>query len=84
MGERDWMDSTTLYDELKPTDSGSKFPYKNAGALSRALRNLKDDITPWVEVIGPEKRSGGNNKTFWHIEPGPRLVLTPKDKQKGQ
>ena len=37
-----------------------------------------------IEVIGPEKLAGGNNRNFWCIHPGDKLVLTPKDQQEDQ
>ena len=61
----------------------SKHPCKNAASLSRALKNLKTELTGWIEVTGPEKIPGGNNKTFWQIHPGFKLVLPPKDQQEG-
>jgi hypothetical protein len=85
MGERKWVDSKTLFEEMEILSPlGSKFPYKNAARLSRALKNLKTDLQGWVDVTGPEKIPGGNNKTFWHIHPGANLALAPKDKQEGQ
>jgi hypothetical protein len=77
MGEREWIDSKTLFDEMENQRSyGSRFPYKNAGVLSRALANLKTELTGWIEI---EKIKGGSNKTFWQIRPGSKLVLTLKD-----
>lgn len=85
MGEREWIDSKTLFNEIvEQANLGPKFPFKNAGALSRALKNLKTDLQGWIEVIGPEKIPGGNNKTFWQIRPGSKLELTLKEKQEDQ
>jgi hypothetical protein len=79
MEERESIDSKTLFDEMQgPQGYGPKFPYKNAGVLSRALNNLKTELAGWVDV---KKISGGNNKTLWHIHPGSQLVLTPKKKR---
>ena len=80
MEEREFIDSKTLFNEMQgPQGYGPKFPYKNAGVLSRALNNLKTELTGWVDV---KKITGGNNKTLWQIHQGSQLVLTPKEKQK--
>lgn len=79
MGEREWIDSKALFDEMQGACLGSGFSYKNAGVLSRALKNLKTELAGWIQVIGPEKQAGGNNKTFWKIRAGAKLVLTPNE-----
>lgn len=79
---RENIDSKTLFDELdKQLPSGSRLPYKNASALSRALNNLKTELAEWIEIVGPEKISGGNNKNFWKIHQGPKLALSPKESE---
>jgi hypothetical protein len=79
MDERESIDSKTLFDEMRnQAPYGSRFPYKNAGVLSHKLNNLKTELAGLVDV---KRFSGGNNKTLWHIHPGSKLVLTPKDKQ---
>jgi hypothetical protein len=85
MGEREYIDSKTLFDEMEQLlPIKSKHPCKNAASFSRALKDLKTELTGWIEVTGPEKIPGGNNKTFWQIHPGSKLVLTPKEKQEDQ
>ncbi len=85
MGERKWMTTKELFDEMQePLISGAKFPYKNAASLSRELKKLKPELKGWIEVTGPEKIEGGNNKTFWQIKPGSKLVVVPHDPQEGQ
>jgi hypothetical protein len=82
MKRREFIDSKTLFAEMAAQYSfASSFPYKNAGALSRALTNLKSELTGWIEI---EKMKGGNNKTLWKIHPGEKLDLTLKEKQGGQ
>jgi len=77
MAGREWIDSKSLYDELvEQTKLGYKFPYKNAGSLSRALKNLKTDLRSWIEVSGPQKLPGTNNKTFWQVQPGEKYTLS--------
>jgi hypothetical protein len=76
-----WLEKDGM-EQLLPIKS--KHPCKNAASLSRALKNLKTELTGWIEVTGPEKIPGGNNKTFWQIHPGSKLVLTPKEKQEDQ
>ena len=79
------MTTKELFDEMQdPLISGAKFPYKNAASLSRELRKLKPELKGWIEVTGPEKIEGGNNKTFWQIKPGSKLVVVPNDPQEGQ
>ena len=84
MGQREWIDSTTLFYEIERACMGLTFPYKNSSGLSKALRNLKTELSGWVEVTGPEKRPKGNNKTFWQVHPGEKLELMPKDQQEDQ
>ena len=82
MKRREFIDSKTLFAEMAAQyPFASSFPYKNAGALSRALTNLKSELTGWIEI---EKMKGGNNKTLWKIHPGEKLDLTLKEKQEGQ
>lgn len=82
MEGREWVASKTLFGEMQVCLE-SDFPYKTSGVLSKALNNRKTELAGWIEVIGPEKLKGGNNKTFWQIRPGSKLVLPPKKKQKG-
>jgi hypothetical protein len=82
MEGREWVASKTLFGEMQVCLE-SDFPYKTSGVLSKALNNRKTELAGWIEVIGPEKLKGGNNKTFWQIHPGSKLVLPPKKKQKG-
>ena len=70
MGERESIDSKTLFDEMRnQVPYGSSFPYKNAGVLSHKLNNLKTELAGWVDV---KRFSGANNKTLWQIYPGGR------------
>jgi len=77
MKGREWIDTTTLFEEMKGSmvDEKEKFPYANSRTFSRQLKNLKTDMTDWVEVEGPEKRPDGNNKSFWRINPGKKHAL---------
>ena len=81
MGEREGIDSKTLFEEIQDQwTSRLKFPYGDAAVLSRKLNNIKTELKGWIEV---EKISRGGNKTSWRIHPGSKLVLTPKEKKKG-
>ncbi len=79
MGEREWVDSKSLFDEMQVAFVGSVFPYKTSGIVSGKLKNMKTELQGWIEVVGPEKISGGNNKSYWKILQGPKLVITSKN-----
>ena len=73
MMKREWIDTRTLFSELQFAYSGPNFPCKNASVLSRQLKNLKNDLEGWFEIVGPQKLPGGNNRSYWKIFPGPKL-----------
>lgn len=74
---QEWIDSATLFNEMKDMaeTAKEKFPFKDSRSMSRQLKNLKTDMSEWIEVVGPQKIYGGNNKSFWKISPGKKHVL---------
>jgi hypothetical protein len=85
MKDRQWITTKDLFDEMQELlPSKEKFPKKSASALGRELGRMKPELKGLIEVIGPEKLAGGNNRNFWCIHPGDKLVLTPQDQQEDQ
>ncbi len=80
MNDRQWITTKDLFDEMQElVPSKEKFPKKNAAALGRELGKMKPELKGLIDVIGPEKLPGGNNRNFWCIHPVEKLTLAPHD-----